>query len=39
MIIELNQDALDRLKIALQDTRFIIGRDSDVDFVQKISKM
>lgn len=39
MIIDLKQDALDSLKIALQDVRFIIGRDSDIDFGKKISKM
>jgi hypothetical protein len=39
VIIDLKQDALDSLKIALQDVRFIISRDIDMDCVQKISKM
>jgi hypothetical protein len=39
VIIDLKQDALDSLKIALQDVRFIISRDIDMNCVQKISKM
>jgi hypothetical protein len=39
VIIDLKQDAFDSLKIALQDVRFIIGRECDIDFGKKISKM